>query len=51
VSVQVRYFSDPACTWSSAAEPALRRIIFEFDGELDLVRAMGGLARHAASPT
>ena len=45
VSVEVRYFSDPACTWSWAAEPALRRIIFEFDGELDLVWAMGGLAR------
>jgi putative protein-disulfide isomerase len=45
VSVEVRYFSDPACTWSWAAEPALRRIIFEFDGELDFVWAMGGLAR------
>jgi predicted DsbA family dithiol-disulfide isomerase len=45
VSVEVRYFSDPACTWSWAAEPALRRIIFEFGGELDFVWAMGGLAR------
>jgi predicted DsbA family dithiol-disulfide isomerase len=45
VSVEVRYFSDPACTWSWAAEPALRRIIFEFDGELRFDWAMGGLAR------
>jgi predicted DsbA family dithiol-disulfide isomerase len=45
VSVEVRYFSDPACTWSWAAEPALRRIIFEFDGELKFNWAMGGLAR------
>jgi predicted DsbA family dithiol-disulfide isomerase len=45
VSVEVRYFSDPACTWSWAAEPALRRIIFEFDGELKFSWAMGGLAR------
>jgi putative protein-disulfide isomerase len=49
VSVEVRYYSDPACTWSWAAEPALRRIIFEFDGELDFVWAMGGLARHFGS--
>jgi predicted DsbA family dithiol-disulfide isomerase len=49
VSVQVRYFSDPACVWSWAAEPALRRIIFEFDGELDFVWAMGGLARRFGS--
>jgi predicted DsbA family dithiol-disulfide isomerase len=49
VSVQVRYYSDPACTWSWAAEPALRRIIFEFEGELDFVWAMGGLARHFGS--
>jgi putative protein-disulfide isomerase len=49
VSVEVRYYSDPACTWSWAAEPALRRIIFEFEGELDFVWAMGGLARHFGS--
>jgi putative protein-disulfide isomerase len=49
VSVEVRYYSDPACTWSWAAEPALRRLIFEFDGELDFVWAMGGLARHFGS--
>jgi predicted DsbA family dithiol-disulfide isomerase len=46
VSVEVRYYSDPACTWSWAAEPALRRLIFEFGGELTFVWAMGGLARH-----
>lgn len=49
MSVEVRYFSDPACTWSWAAEPALRRIIFEFEGELDFVWAMGGLARRFGS--
>jgi predicted DsbA family dithiol-disulfide isomerase len=46
VSVEVRYYSDPACTWSWAAEPALRRLMYEFDGELSFVWAMGGLARH-----
>lgn len=50
VSVEVRYYSDPACTWSWATEPALRRLIFEFEGELNFVWAMGGLARHFGSP-
>lgn len=49
VSVEVRYYSDPACTWSWAAEPALRRLMWEFDGELSFVWAMGGLARHFGS--
>jgi putative protein-disulfide isomerase len=49
VSVEVRYYSDPACTWSWAAEPALRRLMWEFDGELAFVWAMGGLARHFGS--
>ncbi|HEY2480096.1 MAG TPA: DsbA family protein [Solirubrobacterales bacterium] len=49
MSVEVRYYSDPACTWSWAAEPALRRLMWEFEGELDFVWAMGGLARHFGS--
>jgi predicted DsbA family dithiol-disulfide isomerase len=49
VSVEVRYYSDPACTWSWAAEPMLRRLMWEFDGELRFVWAMGGLARHFGS--
>ena len=43
--VQVRYATDPACIWSWGAEPALRRLIWEFDGELEFVWVMGGLAR------
>ena len=42
---QVRFYSDPACPWSWAAEPALRRLIWEFEGELEFVWVMGGLAR------
>jgi putative protein-disulfide isomerase len=45
VSVQVRYYTDPACVWSWGAEPVLRRLIWEFDGELEFVWVMGGLAR------
>jgi putative protein-disulfide isomerase len=49
VSVQVRYYSDPACSWSWGAEPALRRLMWEFDGQLEFVWAMGGLARRYGS--
>jgi protein-disulfide isomerase-like protein with CxxC motif len=45
VSVQVRYYTDPACVWSWGAEPLLRRLLWEFEGELELVFVMGGLAR------
>jgi putative protein-disulfide isomerase len=45
MTVQVRYYSDPACSWSWAGEPALRRLMYEFHGELDFVWVMGGLAR------
>lgn len=49
VSVQVRYYTDPACSWSWGAEPALRRLIWEFDGELEFAWVMGGLARRFGS--
>jgi predicted DsbA family dithiol-disulfide isomerase len=45
MTVQVRYYSDPACSWSWAGEPALRRLMWEFEGELEFVWVMGGLAR------
>jgi predicted DsbA family dithiol-disulfide isomerase len=45
MTVQVRYYSDPACSWSWTAEPALRRLMWEFEGELEFVWVMGGLAR------
>jgi predicted DsbA family dithiol-disulfide isomerase len=43
--VQVRYYTDPACPWSWATEPKLRRLIAEFDDELSFSWVMGGLAR------
>jgi len=45
MTVQVRFYTDPACPWSWAAEPAIRRLMWEFEGELEFVWVMGGLAR------
>jgi predicted DsbA family dithiol-disulfide isomerase len=42
---EVRFYTDPACPWSWAAEPALRRLMWEFEGELEFAWVMGGLAR------
>jgi predicted DsbA family dithiol-disulfide isomerase len=49
MTVQVRFYTDPACPWSWAGEPALRRMMWEFEGELDFVWVMGGLARQYGS--
>jgi predicted DsbA family dithiol-disulfide isomerase len=45
MTVQVRFYTDPVCPWSWAAEPALRRLMWEFEGELEFTWVMGGLAR------
>jgi protein-disulfide isomerase-like protein with CxxC motif len=46
--VHVIYYTDPACPWSWAAEPALRRIEGEFGDGVAITYVMGGLARAAA---
>lgn len=47
MAVRVRVYTDPACGWSWAAEPALRKLMVEFGDELDFTYVMGGLAREA----
>jgi predicted DsbA family dithiol-disulfide isomerase len=45
VAVRLRYYTDPACSASWAAEPRLRRLIVEFGEGLEITYVMGGLAR------
>jgi putative protein-disulfide isomerase len=43
--VLVRYFTDPACSASWAAEPALRRLMVDFGADLSFTYLMAGLTR------
>jgi putative protein-disulfide isomerase len=43
--VRVRYYTDPACSASWRAEPALRRLMVEFGPDLQIEYVMGGLSR------
>jgi putative protein-disulfide isomerase len=43
--VRVRYYTDPACPASWAAEPRLRGLMVEFGAEVQITYVMGGLAR------
>jgi putative protein-disulfide isomerase len=45
VAVRVRYFTDPACSWSWNTEPKVRRLMVEFADSLFWTYVMGGLAR------
>jgi putative protein-disulfide isomerase len=45
VPVQVRYITDPACSWSWSTEPTVRRLMMEFGEDLTWTYVMGGLAR------
>jgi hypothetical protein len=42
MTVEVRFYTDPVCTWSWGAEPALRRLLWDFEGELSFSWVMGG---------
>jgi putative protein-disulfide isomerase len=48
LSVRVRYYTDPACPASWAAEPRLRSLLVEFGAEVQITYVMGGLAREYA---
>jgi predicted DsbA family dithiol-disulfide isomerase len=46
--VEVAYLTDPACPWSWAAEPQVRRIALEFGAAVRFIYVMRGLARTPA---
>ncbi len=45
MTVELRYYTDPACIWSWGAEPKLRRLIWELGDSIAIWPVMGGLAR------
>ncbi|HMI72880.1 MAG TPA: DsbA family protein, partial [Solirubrobacteraceae bacterium] len=49
-ALHVTYYTDPACPYSWAAEPALRRLQVEFAEGLAITYVMGGLAREFRKP-
>ena len=51
VAVQLRYFTDPACPWSWAAEPAVRRLMVEFGDSVSWSWVMVGLSREIPADT
>ena len=50
MTLRVRYYTDPACPASWAAEPALRKLMVEFGDDLSITYVMGGLARQFEKP-
>lgn len=43
--VDVRFITDPACSWSWSAEPSVRKLMVQFGEGLAWTWVMGGLAR------
>lgn len=48
--VHTRYYTDPACPWSWALEPAFRRLQHELGESLEVVYVMCGMAREFSDP-
>src|SRR4051794_324817 len=45
MTVEARYYTDPACPWSWSAEPAVRKLMVEFGDNLSWTYVLGGLVR------
>lgn len=49
--VHTIYYTDPACPWSWALEPALRKLLTELPGELEISYVMCGMQAELADST
>src|SRR3981081_1988075 len=48
--VHISYHTDPACPWSWALEPVLRKLVNELGDILQLAYVMGGMAKEVGDP-
>jgi putative protein-disulfide isomerase len=48
--VHTYYYTDPACPWSWALEPAIRKLRIELGDSLDITYVMSGMAREFGDP-
>jgi len=48
--IHAYYYTDPACPWSWALEPALRRLAHELGDQLEIDYVMSGMAREFGDP-
>jgi predicted DsbA family dithiol-disulfide isomerase len=48
--IEASYYTDPACPWSWALEPSLRRLQVEFGDRISIVYMMGGRAAQFEDP-
>ena len=46
---QIRYHTDPACPWSWALEPAVRKLMVDFGDGLEWTFVMGGLGAKSSA--
>jgi putative protein-disulfide isomerase len=49
-AVQISYFTDPACPWSWALEPALRKLQTDYASSVEITYVMSGIAREFGDP-
>jgi putative protein-disulfide isomerase len=47
---RISYFTDPACPWSWALEPALHRLQTEYASSVEITYVMSGMAREFGDP-
>jgi putative protein-disulfide isomerase len=49
-TIHTLYYTDPVCPWSWAFEPSFRRLLWEFEGQLEVEYVMCGMRRAVEDP-